>query len=143
MLYLAYGANTNRRVMATRCPNAVYLGKHALSGYKLVLKDYADAEPCEDSVLHCALWEITEECEKALDLYEDLEYYNKQYVDVNGLQALIYTMSVGYIDGDYPPLEYLLTIAEGYRDTGIDINQLDEAVLTASSRYKNSAALLS
>ena len=44
-IYIAYGANLNKRNMATRSPDAVPVGKTNLLGYKLIFNNVASNEP--------------------------------------------------------------------------------------------------
>jgi hypothetical protein len=127
MLYLAYGSNMNRCLMARRCPKARPLAAIRLEGWRLVMKRVADIEPDAQAVTPAALWEITRACERALDAYEGFPHlYVKERIVValpNGkrVKPMAYVMN-GPRQRDYGPASdgYLAAIADGYRDFGFD-----------------------
>lgn len=133
-LYFAYGSNLNVEHMARRCPRAKKVGKFTLPKAKLVFRGVADVvyHPREKCV--GGLWEITRECEKALDRYEGVRagLYRKVYLAVKrrGVpeeeSVLVYVMNS---DGIMPPFDdYLAVIEDGYRDFGLDLAYLGRAV---------------
>ena len=67
-LYFAYGMNTNEAEMSARCPDAEFIGKGIIKGYRLAFRSVADFEKAEDATLHGALWLISEEDEKEWDI---------------------------------------------------------------------------
>ena len=69
---MAYGSNLNLANMATRCPDAKHLGSMYIPNWKLVFRHVADIVPSYDKedLLPVGVWEITKDCEKALDFYE-------------------------------------------------------------------------
>jgi len=73
-IYFAYGANTNREAMAIRCPKAKPIGAGHIVDYKLKFNNVADIASTKKTMtahdVPCVIWEITEECEKALDRFE-------------------------------------------------------------------------
>ena len=73
-IYIAYGANTNRRAMARRCPNAKPIGAGFIVGQKFKFNNVADIVPAQMgsgvSDAPAVAWEITPHCEKALDRFE-------------------------------------------------------------------------
>lgn len=127
-IYLAYGSNLNREQMQWRCPNAKSLGKILLPDYRLVFRGVADIIPAKG--FHCpvGLWEITDDCEKALDQYEGYPVlYRKEYFkNADGKGFMAYVMNR---DGlGMPPKPYYDSIATGYEDFGIDKKYLVEAL---------------
>ena len=80
---MAYGSNLNLGQMKYRCPKARQLGSFYLPNYQLVFRGVADIEPTKDSdsLLPIGIWQITEECEATLDIYEGVkrELYRKDY----------------------------------------------------------------
>jgi hypothetical protein len=44
-IYIAYGANTNRRAMARRCPNAKPIGAGFIVGQRFKFNNVADIVP--------------------------------------------------------------------------------------------------
>ena len=83
-IYIAYGANTNRRAMARRCPNAKPMGSGFIVGQRFKFNNVADIVPHDKSKYKDApavAWEITPDCEKALDRYEGFpSLYRKEFV---------------------------------------------------------------
>jgi hypothetical protein len=144
MLYVAYGSNMNRCLMARRCPQARPLAAIRLEGWRLVMRRVADIEPDAQAVTPAALWEITRSCERALDAYEGFPHlYIKQRIAAalpNGKRAkpMAYVMN-GPRQRDYGPASdgYLAAIADGYRDFGFDdLSPLREAQTDAISLAK-------
>lgn len=113
----------NREQMKMRCPKAIPVGKTILKNYKLVFKGVADIIKCEGAEVPVAVWRITEECEKALDVYEGYpRLYRKEYVDIGigGKQeiGMVYVMNYG--KGSKPSGYYFDVIQQGYEDFGIE-----------------------
>jgi len=71
-IYIAYGANANRRAMSRRCPNAKPIGFGFIQGQRFKFNNVADIVPHQGDKLNApaVAWEITEQCEKALDRFE-------------------------------------------------------------------------
>ena len=136
-LYGAYGSNMNLEQMRHRCPKAKVVGSGTLEGYKLTFrgkyKGVANIEPCKDRTVPIVLWEITEDCETALDLYEGFpNLYIKKQVDVmvkgKAKTVMVYVMTNEYTDMVAAPTEYYFNvIARGYYDNGIDLKALQIA----------------
>ena len=84
-IYFAYGANTNKQAMARRCPKAKPIGAGHIVNYKLKFNNVADIVKVEDHIhdVPCVIWEITPDCEEALDRFEGFpSLYRK--IDVEG-----------------------------------------------------------
>ncbi|KZL93960.1 gamma-glutamylcyclotransferase family protein [Clostridium magnum] len=136
-LYGAYGSNMNLEQMSNRCPKAKVVGIGILEGYKLTFrgryKGVANIEPCKGRTVPIILWEITEECERALDLYEGYpNLYIKKEVEVNvegkPTKAMIYVMAKEYENMAAAPTEYYFNvIARGYSDNRINLKALQIA----------------
>ena len=130
--YLAYGMNTNLSGMAVRCPMAESLGKVTVPGHKLAFKTFCDAVVSPNDTMECALWLITEQCEKSLDALEGFpDFYGKKEVEVvykgKIIRAMIYYMTDHY--GFGPPSEgYLNMVVEGYHSHNIPIMQIVQAL---------------
>lgn len=132
MFYLAYGMNSNKNSMAQRCPAAKSLGSVILRGHKLAFKHFCDAVVEPQSQMVCALWDITEDCERSLDALEGYpHFYGKKEVDViyNGrkIRAMIYYMT-DYYDYGIPSRSYLDMVVEGYCHHDMKISQIVEAL---------------
>lgn len=133
-LYVAYGSNLNMKQMSIRCPTAAVVGSGTLKGYRLAFWGVATVFPCDESEVPIAVWEIDEECERALDRYEGYpRLYHKETVkvEVDGvtLDAMIYIMNRSRL---YPPTPiYYRTIELGYEDFGFDTKYLERARMEA------------
>jgi len=62
-LYVAYGSNLNLEQMKYRCPTARIYGKGEIKDYELFFKGLDGGavltiEPCKDSFVPVAIWEI-------------------------------------------------------------------------------------
>jgi hypothetical protein len=133
-LYWAYGSNLCVEAMKRRCPAAKKVrGNLVVQDAALVFRGVADVVYREGYAVQGGLWRITRECEEALDTYEGVaaKLYMKKYLKlkVNGRveYALFYQMSISR--GVMPPSEaYLATIAQGYKDFGLDLEHLELAV---------------
>tara|TARA_B100001093_G_scaffold483741_1_gene516544 strand:+ start:624 stop:1115 length:492 start_codon:yes stop_codon:yes gene_type:complete len=119
MLYLAYGSNLNKNQMAFRCPKAKPLGAFMMPNWRLVFRGVADIMPEENAQVPIGLWEITDECEKALDRYEGVpRLYRKQYftkkTKLGIVRYLTYIMNTDTFA--LPSINYFESIQEGYKD---------------------------
>lgn len=130
-IYIAYGSNLNIRQMKRRCPRAKKIGEYILEGYKLEFRGVANIIPDTESKVPVGLWEITEECEKSLDIYEGFpNLYRKEYIEleINGQKeiGMVYVMNYR---GIAPPNKYYYdVIKEGYDDFGISEKPLKQAL---------------
>jgi hypothetical protein len=132
MLYLAYGMNTNIDQMASRCPGSVSIGRVDIPDHRLVFRGVADIEESVGDVLQTVMWDITDECELALDMLEGFPtFYGKKYIDVQinnkTYKAMIYQMIGDRLDYSHPSNYYQYLLEEGYKDHGLDLNQIYNA----------------
>ena len=117
--------------MADRCPNANYLGNTVLKDWRLMFKSVATIEKDLGKYVPVGVFQITIECEKALDIYEDYPHlYDKKELDIilDGIQvtAMTYVMVAKY--GIAPPSrKYFNVISEGYKNCGLNSDFLLEA----------------
>ena len=128
MKYFAYGMNTNLSQMAQRCPNAKSLGRAVLYNHEFRFARHADIIENPEFATHGVLWEITPDCELALDAVEGYPtYYLKKIVNVfhNGkaVNCMVYYMTGENVD-EFPSDGYLEMLMEGYKEHGVDNNQL-------------------
>jgi len=142
--YFAYGSNCHVSSMLSRCPAAICNGKCFLNQHKLVFQaTTADIQmsPSDGDRVHGALWQITPECESALDRYEGFpRHYTKRQVSVihdelGQLDAMVYVM-VGRTAQEPPRAAYRDIIAQGYREHDISIKQLNMALREAERKYR-------
>ena len=116
MKYFAYGSNMHVSQMQQRCPSIKRIGKCRLAGFRLVFNYHADIIPAEGCSVHGALWQITEDDEKALDGYEGYpSYYGKYYEG----DLMFYRMKEAYANPEPPAKWYLQTVVQGYCDFGL------------------------
>lgn len=130
--YLAYGMNTNLMGMAQRCPNARSLGKVVLHNHKLVFRQFCDAEFQKGHSMECALWYITDDCERSLDRLEGYpDFYLKKEVDVvwqnKKIKAMIYYMADRYAPS-LPSEYYFDMVLQGYKSHGMHFKPLYNAI---------------
>lgn len=132
-LYLAYGMNTNINQMSYRCPDAISIGRIDISGYRLVFRGVADIEEDSTGILQAVLWDITDKCERSLDILEGYpNFYDKKYINVvigrKTHQAMIYQMTNDYRSEYYPPSDYYQNMLEdGYYYHGLNLEQIYNA----------------
>jgi len=135
MLYFAYGSNLSFKQMRHRCKESKYLENFILKGYKLVFSNYnsentygyANVEKKIGFKVLGALWDITKNNEKNLDVYEDVpRHYQKEYFILKGKKVLFYKQNK-FINKK-PSLSYIKIIIEGYKDCNLDINFLKKRV---------------
>ncbi|WP_295093323.1 gamma-glutamylcyclotransferase family protein [Ruminococcus sp.] len=139
--YLAYGSNLNVRQMRYRCPTARIVGISVIKNYELLYKGsktgaYLTIEPKKNGLVPIAVWEVTADDEKRLDIYEGCPnfYYKKEVRlpvklangDVKKLDAFVYIMHEERSLG-VPTLAYVRTCEEGYSNFGFDTKFLDAA----------------
>ena len=127
MLYFAYGSNLNHFQMKRRCKDSVFLKKINLSNFKLTFRSKyraADIEPKKNFIVPGALFEISKNDEKKLDIYEDFPIlYKKYYFTYYGNKVMTYTMDKK-TPFRYPTERYLNVIKKGYKDCNLKIEYL-------------------
>ena len=131
--YFANGMNTNIGEMAMRCPKAINLGRCTLNGFELKFRLHADIDRVIDSEMEGVLWDITEDCERALDSLEGYPYYyDKIEVVVNPvtlIDNMTHIMAMAYImtskgPEEAPSTDYEDCLIEGYTANGLDVDKL-------------------
>lgn len=144
-LYIAYGSNLNLNQMKYRCPTAKLIGTGTVENYELQFKgvphcSYATIAACVGKSVPVALWELQPRDERLLDRYEGYpSHYFKQDLPVrmkNGseLTAMVYIMNLQQNFG-LPNASYYDTVSQGYKDCGLDLNVLNEAVNNSAEKY--------
>lgn len=134
-LYFAYGSNINLEQMAYRCPDAQTVGPVTLEGWELLFRGsgVATIGPKDGAVVHGLLWQLTPDCERALDRYEGYpNLYDKRMVAVRdglgrSLSVMAYIMTERYRAPAVPPASYYQGIQEGYRQNGLPVAALKKA----------------
>ena len=140
-LMFSYGMNTNLAQMAQRCPKAVSLGSAVLPHYEFEFKTYATVTPKLDHKVEGVLWEISDECELSLDQLEGYPiYYSKIIVWVEYESKLVPCMTyLMYPDEEYnyPSDSYVDLLTEGYTSHGIDVDQINWALVRLDELFGN------
>jgi len=141
--YFAYGSNLDTQQMRRRCPDAVRVDKLALKGYALVFRGPADIIRKPGSVVHGAVYLISESDQFTLDIYEGYRkgapgegLYRKEYFgakhDGRQIEVMFYVMNrKGF---RVPAPAYLATIEQGYKDWGLPLDALLRAEIKAYER---------
>ena len=144
--YIAYGSNLNIRQMRFRCPGAKPIGITVIPDYELLYKGsktgaYLTIEPKDGGLVPVAVWEVTADDEKHLDIYEGYpNFYYKKEVRLpvklasgktKKLTAFVYIMHEERSLG-IPSLAYIRTCKEGYRNFGFDVKYLDRAYMRST-----------
>ena len=144
--YIAYGSNLNIRQMRFRCPGAKPIGISAIPDYELLFKGsktgaHLTIEPKDGGLVPVAVWEVTTDDEKHLDIYEGYpNFYYKKEVRLpirlaNGktkkVTAFVYIMHEER-EIAIPSMTYIRTCEEGYRNFGFDVKYLDRAYMRST-----------
>ncbi len=144
--YIAYGSNLNIRQMRYRCPGARPIGISAIPDYELLYKGsktgaYLTIEPRNGGLVPIAVWEVTADDEKRLDIYEGFpNFYYKKEVRLpvrlasgksKKITAFVYIMHEER-EIAIPSTTYIHTCEEGYRNFGFDIKYLDRAYMKSA-----------
>ena len=134
MLYFAYGSNLNHFQMKRRCKDSIFLKKINLKNFRLTFRSRyraADIEPKKNSIVPGALFKISKNDEKKLDVYEDYPIlYKKYYFTYYGTKVMTYTMTKK-TSFTFPTVRYLNIVKRGYTDCNLDKKFLKKA-LTSS-----------
>lgn len=144
--YIAYGSNLNICQMRFRCPGAKPISISAIPNYELLYKGsktgaYLTIEPKDGGLVPVAVWEVTADDEKHLDIYEGYpNFYYKKEVRLpirlaNGktkkVMAFVYIMHEER-EIAIPSTTYIRTCEEGYRNFGFDLKYLDRAYMRST-----------
>ena len=131
MLYFAYGSNLHHRQMKKRCKDSLFLKKINLKDFKLTFRSKykaADIQKKKKSIVPGALFKISKNDEKKLDVYEDFPtLYKKYYFRYYGKKIMTYTM-VKKSPFKFPTKRYLNIVTKGYKDCKLDEKYLKIAL---------------
>lgn len=149
--YVAYGSNLNVQQMRWRCPEARIIGTAILENYELLFKgsktgSYLTVEQKQDSYVPVVVWEVSEEDEKRLDVYEGYPdfYYKKDLsLRIKGIvsgkirtkDVFIYIMHEERPYG-IPSGTYLNTCLRGYETFKFNPTFLFDAYYKSKERLK-------
>ena len=131
MFYFAYGSNLNHFQMKRRCKDSIYLKKINLKNFKLTFRSKyraADIEPKRNSNVPGALFKISKNDERKLDVYEDYPIlYKKYYFTYYGKKVMTYTM-IKKTSFRFPTERYLNIVKRGYKDCNLETKYLKVAL---------------
>jgi len=130
--------NTNLGEMTYRCPKAVNLGRCTLQNYELKFRLHADIDRSEGHTMEGVLWEITPECERALDSLEGYPYYydKQEFIVVQdrpNKYRHTHSIAMAYVmtnkgPEQAPSLHYKDCLIEGYTANGLDVSKLTDKI---------------
>ena len=132
MLYFAYGSNLNHFQMKRRCKESRFIKKFELKNFKLTFRSKyrsADIEKKKNSIVLGALFEISKNDEKKLDVYEEFPtLYKKIYFFYYNKKVMTYYMNQKTLFR-YPTSRYLNVIKQGYKDCKLEVKYLNKALM--------------
>ena len=135
MLYFAFGSNLYQKQMKKRCKDSKYIGCHKLKGYKLVFRHMyygggvADVERKKNGMVLGAIYNISKQDEKKLDVYEDFPIlYTKMYFKYYNKKVMTYIMNKK-TKFRYPTEKYLNVVKQGYKDCKLEKKCLLKALM--------------
>jgi len=130
--YFAYGSNLHHLQMKRRCPNCKYIKKMLLRDYNLTFRSKygaADIEKKLGAKVYGALYQISRNAEKRLDVYEEYPtLYKKMYFKYQNKKVMTYAM-VRKSKLTPPTTKYLNIIRQGYKDCKLSMKSLNAALL--------------
>ena len=131
MFYFAYGSNLNHLQMKKRCKDSIFIKKINLKNFKLTFRSKykaADIEKKKNSLVPGALFKISKNDEKKLDVYEDYPVlYIKYYFTYYGKKVMTYTMLKKTLF-QFPTKKYLDIVKRGYKDCNLNKEYLNRAL---------------
>lgn len=140
MKYIAYGSNMSIEQMAYRCPGATIVGTGKIEGYNLLFRGrpYSAVATVEKgrekSQVPVLVWEIDENHERALDIYEGfptlytkvnipVQMDNGEFIDTAMAYVIDPTLHFGA-----PSAYYFSVIRDAYLEFGFNLEILKYAV---------------
>ena len=125
MKYIAYGSNMVKEQMAARCPDARLLGVGHIERAQLEFYLHATVKRSRIKGAHVpvAVWELSKDDERHLDLYEGVPHYYKKekwparMKDGSEIQGMIYLMNI--IRTAPPTASYYNGIFNAYNTLGL------------------------
>ncbi len=132
LYYFAYGSNLHHLQMKRRCPNCSFVKKISLNNHKLTFRSKYGAADIEKKIgkkVYGALYIISKDAEKRLDVYEEYPtLYKKMYFKHRKKRVMTYIMSkkTKLVP---PTIKYLNVIKQGYKDCKLSMKSLNAALL--------------
>ena len=131
IFYFAYGSNLHRLQMKRRCPNCRFIKKIILHNYNLTFRSKygaADIERKMGKKVYGALYIISKQAEKRLDIYEEYPtLYKKMFFKHGNKKVMTYIMAkkTKLVP---PTTKYLNVIKQGYKDCKLSIKSLNDSL---------------
>lgn len=135
--YIAYGSNLNVEQMNCRCPNATVYAAGVIKDYRLLFKgsqsgNYLTIEPYKGGEVPVVIWNVTESCERNLDVYEGFPtFYRKETVPVETDDGTVEDAFAYIMNGcklGAPTERYFRVCMQGYKAFGFNPEILVQAV---------------
>ena len=129
--YFAYGSNLHHLQMKRRCPNCRFIKKIILHNYNLTFRSKygaADIEKKMGKKVYGALYIISKQAEKRLDIYEEYPtLYKKMFFKHGNKKVMTYIMAkkTKLVP---PTTKYLNVIKQGYKDCKLSIKSLNDSL---------------
>jgi gamma-glutamylcyclotransferase (GGCT)/AIG2-like uncharacterized protein YtfP len=139
--YFAYGMNTNLESMSIRCPDSQVVGPAVLADYTLEFSYHCNIRKQENSNVSGLLWTISDQDLRSLDMTEGFpHYYNRitvpVYVNDVVYYSWVYVMN-GDADTEPPSTGYWNLVLQGYRQNGLNQQQLYNALIESQGQLIN------
>ena len=131
IFYFAYGSNLHHLQMKRRCPNCRFMKKIILHNYNLTFRSKygaADIERKMGKKVYGALYIISKQAEKRLDIYEEYPtLYKKMFFKYGNKKVMTYIMAkkTKLVP---PTTKYLNVIKQGYKDCKLSIKSLNDSL---------------
>ena len=131
IFYFAYGSNLHHLQMKRRCPNCRFMKKIILHNYNLTFRSKygaADIEKKMGKKVYGALYIISKQAEKRLDIYEEYPtLYKKMFFKHGNKKVMTYIMAkkTKLVP---PTTKYLNVIRQGYKDCKLNIKSLNDSL---------------
>ena len=131
IFYFAYGSNLHHLQMKRRCPNCRFIKKIILHNYNLTFRSKygaADIEKKMGKKVYGALYIISKQAEKRLDIYEEYPtLYKKMFFKYGNKKVMTYIMAkkTKLVP---PTTKYLNVIRQGYKDCKLNIKSLNDSL---------------
>jgi len=131
IFYFAYGSNLHHLQMKRRCPNCRFIKKIILHNYNLTFRSKygaADIEKKMGKKVYGALYIISKQAEKRLDIYEEYPtLYKKMFFKYGNKKVMTYIMAkkTKLVP---PTTKYLNVIKQGYKDCKLSIKSLNDSL---------------
>ena len=131
IFYFAYASNLHHLQMKRRCPNCRFMKKIILHNYNLTFRSKygaADIEKKMGKKVYGALYIISKQAEKRLDIYEEYPtLYKKMFFKYGNKKVMTYIMAkkTKLVP---PTTKYLNVIKQGYKDCKLSIKSLNDSL---------------